>query len=107
MRERLKWLVHLLRMKDGRLLKIVLYGQLFRAQWKADPPQLRWEGIIRKDSRELEFPLECVKRKALNRLGRRVMRSCVGFRWLGVAVNCCSSSSSSSSSRCCSLKYDV
>ena len=36
MKERLRWLGHVVRMKDDRLLKIVLFGQPSRAKRKAD-----------------------------------------------------------------------
>ena len=40
MKERLKCLEHVLRMKDERLPKIVLFGQLSRAKRKAGRPHL-------------------------------------------------------------------
>ena len=39
-KERLRWLGHVLRMKDDRLPKIVLFGQLSRAKPKAGRPRL-------------------------------------------------------------------
>ena len=73
MKERLRWLGHILQMKDDRLPKIVLFGQPSGATRKAGRPCLGWEGV---------------KREALNKLGwRRSVRSCVGLRWLGAAVS--------------------
>jgi hypothetical protein len=46
-RERLRWLGHVLRMKDDRLPKIVLFGQPSRAKRKAAPPRLEWENVIK------------------------------------------------------------
>jgi len=40
MKERLRCLGHVLRMKDDRLPKTVLFGQPFRAKRKADHPRL-------------------------------------------------------------------
>ena len=84
MRERLRWLGHIFRMKNNRSLKIVYYGQLSRAkQW------LGWEYVVKKNLREIGTSWEGVKREALNRLGLgRSVRSCVGLRRLGAAVSC-------------------
>ena len=87
MKERLRWLGHVLRMKDDRLPKIVLFGQPSGATQKAGRPCLGWEDVINKDLKEIGTSWEGVKREALNRLGwRRSVRSCVGLRWLGAAV---------------------
>ena len=68
MKERLRWLGHVLRMKDDRLPKIVLF--------------------VNKDLKEMGTSWEGVKRETLNRLGwRRSVRSCVGLRRLGAAVS--------------------
>ena len=48
MKERLIWLVHVLRMKDDRLRKIVLFGQPSRAKRKAGRHRLGWEAVIEK-----------------------------------------------------------
>ena len=88
MKERLRWLGHVLRMKDDRLPKIVLFCQPSGAAWKAGRPCLGWEYVINKDLKEMETSWEGVKREALNRLGwRRSVRSCVGLRRLGDAVS--------------------
>jgi hypothetical protein len=89
MKERLRWLRHVVQMKDDRLPKIFLFGQLSRAKWKAGRPCLGWEGIIKKDLEEMGTSWEGVKREALNRLGwRRSMHSCVGLRRLGAVASC-------------------
>ena len=88
MKERLRWLGHVLRMKDDRLPKIVLFGQPSGATRKAGCPCLGWEDVINKDLKEMGTSWEGVKREALNRLGwRRSERSCVGLRRLGAAVS--------------------
>ena len=51
MRENLRWLGHILRMKGDRFPKIVLFGQLPRAKRKAGRPRLVWEGDVKKDLR--------------------------------------------------------
>ena len=89
MKERLRWLGHVLRIKEDRLPKIVLCGQPSWATRKAGRPCLGWEDVINKDSKEIEASSEGVKREALNRLGWRMrsVRSCVGLRRLGAAVS--------------------
>ena len=85
MKERLRWLGHVLRMKADRLPKIVFFGQLSGAKWKAGRRRLEWEEI--KIERKRELP-GSIKREALNRLGwRRSVHSCVGLRRLGAAVS--------------------
>ena len=48
MKERLRCLGHVVRMKDDRLPKIVLFGQLSKAKRKAGRPGLGWEDVIKK-----------------------------------------------------------
>ena len=67
MKERLRWLGHVLRMKDDRLPKIVLFGQLSGATGKAGCPRLGWENVLNKDLKEMGTSWEGVKSKALNR----------------------------------------
>ena len=69
MKESLSWLGHILRMKDDRLPKIVLFGQPSRAKRKVGHPYLGWEDVIRKDLNEIGTYWEGGKRGALNRLG--------------------------------------
>ena len=87
MREGLRWLGHVLKIKDDRLPKIVLFGQPFKAKGRACRP-MGWEDV--KDFREMGTSWEDVKREALNRLGLRRRNGCsfVGLRRLGAAVNC-------------------
>ena len=47
MKERLRWLGHVLRMKDERLPSIVLNGKPSRAKRKVDYPYLRWEDVFK------------------------------------------------------------
>ena len=83
MKERLRWLGNVLRMKDDRLPKIVLFGQPSGATRKAGRSRLGWEDVINKDLKEMGTSWEGVKREALNILGwKRSVRSCVGFRRL-------------------------
>ena len=51
--DRMRWLVHGLRMKDDRLPKIVLFGTPSRAKRKAVRPCLGWKELARKDLREM------------------------------------------------------
>jgi hypothetical protein len=86
MKERLRWLGHVLRMKYDRFLKIVLFSQPSRAKRKAGRPLLGWEDVLKKDLMEMGTSWEGVKREALNRIGlRRSVRSCLGFKRLGAA----------------------
>ena len=48
MKERLRWLGQILRMKDERLPNIVLFGQPSGAIRKAGHPRLGWEDVINK-----------------------------------------------------------
>ena len=89
MRERLRFLGHVLWMKDDRLPKIVLSGQPSRDKRKASRPRLWWVDVI------IFFFLKEMGnswrgREALNRLGwRRSVRNYVGLRQLGHEVSCC------------------
>jgi len=88
MKERLRWLGGVLRMKDDRLLKIVLFRQPSRAKQKAGGPRQGWDGLINKDLKEKGTSWESVKRGALNRLcWRSSVRSCVGLKRIGAAVS--------------------
>ena len=79
--------MHVLRMKDDRLPKIVLVGQPSRAKRKAGGSRMGLEEVVRKGLREMITSWEGVKREASNRLGwRRSVRICVSLRWLGAAV---------------------
>jgi hypothetical protein len=64
MKERLRWLGHILQMKDDRLPKIVFFCQLCRAKWKAGCPCLGWEDVIKKDLKENGTSWEGIKREA-------------------------------------------
>ena len=89
MKERLRWLGHVLQTKDERLLKIVLFGQPSRAKRKAGHPRLGWEDVIKKDLKEMGTSLEGLKREALNTLEwKRSVSSCVCLGRVGVAVRC-------------------
>ena len=68
MKERLRWLGHVLRIKDDRLSKIFFFGQPSGATRKAGCPRLGWEDVINKDLKEMGTSWEGVKREALNRL---------------------------------------
>ena len=58
-----------LRIKEGRLPKIVLFGQPSGATRKAGRPCLGWKDVINKDLKEMGIAWEGVKKEALNRLG--------------------------------------
>ncbi|XP_065580646.1 uncharacterized protein LOC136040334 [Artemia franciscana] len=53
MKERPRWLGQVLRMKDDRLPKIVLFSQPSRAKQKAGLPLFGWEDFIKKDLKEI------------------------------------------------------
>jgi len=53
LRERLRWLEHVLQMKNDRLQKIFVVGQPFRVKQKVVCPQMESEDIVRKDLREI------------------------------------------------------
>ena len=65
MKKRLRWLGHVLRMKDDRLPKIVLFGQPSGATRKAGRPRLGWEDVINKDLKEMEDLLGGCKEERL------------------------------------------
>jgi len=69
MREMLSWLGHVLRMKDDRLPKIVLFGESSRDKRKAGRSRLGWEDVIKIDLKEIGTSWEGVKRQPLNKLG--------------------------------------
>ena len=48
-KERLTRIEQVLRMKDDRLPKIVVFDELSRAKRKAGHPQWRWEDVIKKN----------------------------------------------------------
>ena len=75
MTERLRWLGHVLQMKDDILSKIVLFGQPSRAKRKAGCPRLRLEDVIKKDLKKTGASGEGVKRDALNKLGMEEERA--------------------------------
>ena len=64
MKERMRWLSHVLQMKDDRLPKIVLFGQSSGATKKAGRPRLGWEDVMNKDLKEKGTSWEGVKREA-------------------------------------------
>ena len=49
MKERLRWLAYVLRMKDDKLPKIVLFSQPSRAKRKAGRPRLGLKDVRKKD----------------------------------------------------------
>ena len=61
MKERLRWLGHVLRMKDERFPKIALFGQPSRAKRKAGRPRLEWEYVIKKDLKKMGTTWKGVK----------------------------------------------
>jgi len=69
--ERLRWLGHVLQMKDDGMPKIALFGKQSRAKRKTGCPRLGWENVIKKDLKEMGTSWEGVKREVINRLGWR------------------------------------
>ena len=77
MKERLRWLGQVLRVKDDRL------------SFSDNRPRVEWKDVLKKDLKEIGTSWEGVKSETLNRLGgRRSVRSCIGLKRLGVAVSC-------------------
>ena len=88
-RQMLTWLGHVLRVKNDRLPKVMLFGQPSRAKLKAGRPQLGWEYVIKKYLKEMETSWEDIRREAMNRLEwRKSVRNCVGLRRLDAAMSC-------------------
>ena len=88
MKERLRWLGHVLQVKDHKSSKLFLVGQPSKANRKAGHPQMGWEYVVWEDLVEMGTSGEGLKRVALSRLGlRRSMRSYVYLRWFGGAVS--------------------
>ena len=67
-RERLRWLGHVLWIKDDRWPNIVLFSEPSTANRKVGRPRLGWEDVIKKDLKETKNSWECIEREALNRL---------------------------------------
>ena len=63
MKERLRWLGHVLQTKDDTLPKIVLFGQPSGATRKAGRPRLGWEDVMNKDLKEKGISWKGVKRE--------------------------------------------
>ena len=59
MKERLRWLGHVLRMKDDRLPKIVLCGQPTGATRKVGRPRPGWEDVINRFKENGKFLGRC------------------------------------------------
>ena len=75
MRERLRRLRHVLRRKDNRLPKIILFGQPSTAKRNAARSPLGWKDSLKRDLRKMGASWESVKREALNRFtGTRSVR---------------------------------
>ena len=66
MKERLRWLGHVLRIKDDRLPKIFLFCQPYRVKRKAGRLRLGWEVVIKKNLKETGASLKGLKRDTLN-----------------------------------------
>ena len=69
MKERLRRMGHILRIKDDRYPKIVHFGQPSRVKQKAGRPRQGWESVINKALKEMGTSWKGVKREALNRFG--------------------------------------
>ena len=85
MRERLRWLGHVLRIKD---VKYCHFHQPPRVELKAGRTRLGWEDVVRGDLREMGTSWEGVKRESLHRLGRRSKYFCVCLRQRGSTISC-------------------
>ena len=87
MKERLSWLGQVLRMKDDRLPKIVLFGQPSGATRKEGRPCLGWEDVINKDLKEMGTSWEGVNEGGLETI--RLEEECSSLCWPQAAW-CCS-----------------
>ena len=54
---RLRWLGHVRRMKDGRIPKDILYGELIAEKHKFGRPQLHYRDVCNRDVKELNIDL--------------------------------------------------
>jgi hypothetical protein len=63
MKERLRWLGYIVRIKYDRLPKIILFAQLSRAKQKAGRPPLGWEDVVKKDVKKMGTLLAGIKRR--------------------------------------------
>ena len=52
MKEGLRWLRHVLWMKDDRLPRIILFAQPSRAKRNTGCPRMEWEDAIKNDLKE-------------------------------------------------------
>jgi hypothetical protein len=53
MKERLRWLGPVLRMKDDKLPNIILFGHPSGAKRKTGRPRMKWKKVIRWDFEEI------------------------------------------------------
>ena len=79
-------------MKDDRLRKTVLFGQLPSAKQKEGGSRTDLDEVFRKNLIEIGTSWEGVKRESLNRLvWSSCALICAVLRQLGPAISCCSS----------------
>jgi len=69
MREKFRLLLHVLRMKDDKLPRIILFGQQPRAKLKTGRPRMGWEDVVRTYLREIVTSWLGVQREAMNKPG--------------------------------------
>ena len=64
---RLRWLGHVCRMKDGRIPKDLLYGELAAGKRAQGRPQLRFKDVCKRDLKAVEVDLKGWESLAPNR----------------------------------------
>ena len=65
---RLRWLGHVYRMEDGRILKDILYGELASGRRSKGRPQLRYKDVCKRDMKALDINTESWGDLAANRM---------------------------------------
>jgi len=68
---RLRWLGHVFRMKDGRLPKDILYGQLALGTRRVGRPSLRFKDVCMRDMKTCDLPVHSWETLAKDRDGWR------------------------------------
>jgi len=64
---RLRWLGHVTRMKDGRLPKDIMYGELVTGKRPQGRPQLRFKDVCKRDLKALDISTNSYEVKASDR----------------------------------------
>jgi hypothetical protein len=68
---RFRWLGHTCRMKDGRIPKDILYGELQMGKRSRGRPLLRYKDVCKRDMKDTEIEIESWEQDATNRVAWR------------------------------------